>query len=123
MTVSIQIRREDFPVNLDDPKLAFEYLDNANKIRKYIFDNHYHNPILREYYHNFPKTQPEISGMVEETILEKIVNSRNKTSALVELFGISLSPDREKQRDELMVMISNINRKTRDVLEQLNRRS
>lgn len=105
--------------NLDDTRLAFEYLDNSNKIRKYIFEKHYHNSILRAYYKDLPKVNPEISREVGESLMEKIANSNQKFRGLGELIGLTFSKSREKQRDELLQLVSNINTRTREVLDQL----
>jgi hypothetical protein len=112
---------EKLLANLDDSKLTFEFLDNALKIRKYIFEGFYHNSILRAYNKDFPSINPAEFAKNGETIMEKIANSNEKIRAIIELFGITLSPEREKQRDQLMLLVSTLNKKTRAVLEQINK--
>jgi formylmethanofuran dehydrogenase subunit B len=105
--------------NLDNSRLAYEYLDNSIKIKKYIFDKYYHDSVLRQYYYDLPKVNPELLSNIGESTLEKIINIRKKSSYLFEMLGIIVSPEKEKNRNELMLLVSDINNKTRLVLQKI----
>src|SRR5262245_55842340 len=102
--------------NLYDHELAFEFFKNTQTIRKYIFEKHYHNGILRDYYNFLPKFEPEFLDDIQETNAEKILRIRPVMVHLLEELGINVSPKSEKKRDEVMILTSQILRKTRDVL-------
>lgn len=106
--------------DLGNSRLAFEFLDNASKIKKYIFEKHYHDALFRQYYHDLPDVDPEELGKISETTIEKVLNISERVNFLIDLIGTSPLNKREENRNKLMLLVSKMTSRTRTLLQKID---
>jgi len=98
--------------------IARDFFINVQEIKKYI-KKHYHNEDLLYYANQLPTYTIEKNTKLEQSKWEIFLRSSYRLGKFIEAFNISVSPKREKLRNEVSSQIIKITKATKLIIEKL----